>query len=165
MNLLEETLKRIEQCNVIALKTGYIESIQYSALEEIGELATELSIKNHWKQREPSEDGVLGECVDVFICLASVGLFLEEGFTEDLLYNIKVYNESRNQPYYPIRVSYIDCLQEIVKSIFDDGALLSNTCVTVIDIYMREGGTPETFVQRLNSKIEKWENNNVQSGN
>lgn len=52
--------------------TGDTQAILMSLVEEVGELATELNIENGTKNREPSEDGVKGEAVDVLIVIGDM---------------------------------------------------------------------------------------------
>ncbi|WYN05132.1 hypothetical protein ISREJYDI_CDS0171 [Pseudomonas phage UNO-G1W1] len=73
-----------------------------SLVEEVGELSTELAISNGTKQREPSPDGVVGEAIDVLVCII------------DLLY------------------------QELGDKI-----------------------TEQAFLERVQTKLDKWENKNV----
>ena len=47
-------------------RRGY-DTILKSLMEEMGELSTEIAIKQGTKKRTPSSDGVKGEAVDVFI--------------------------------------------------------------------------------------------------
>lgn len=51
-----------------------------SLTEELGELATELAISNGTKKREPSPDGVVGEAIDVLVCVIDL-LYQELGDT------------------------------------------------------------------------------------
>lgn len=164
MQISTEAFNRISSCNRVAYLHCNTDSIQLSALEEIGELSTEISIKNHWKNRQPSSDGILGECVDVFICLASIGLFEEPDFANELNHQLKMLFLLKSGEQYDLRINELDYIKRITNSVFDDGELPSITCMLTVDMFLRNGGTVETFLERLNNKITKWENNNVQSG-
>lgn len=41
-------------------------------MEEVGELATEVAIDDGFKNKEPSEDGIVGEAIDVMLCALDV---------------------------------------------------------------------------------------------
>lgn len=43
-----------------------------SITEELGELATEIAIENGWKNREAGPDGVVGEGIDLLICVVDL---------------------------------------------------------------------------------------------
>lgn len=64
LQMIEATSKRVG--------TGDTQAILMSLVEEVGELATELNIENGTKDREPSEDGVEGEAVDVLIVIGDL---------------------------------------------------------------------------------------------
>lgn len=49
-----------------------------SLVEEVGELATEISIEDGDKDRDPSPDGVKGEGIDVFVVIVDL-LYREFG--------------------------------------------------------------------------------------
>lgn len=49
-----------------------IDSIFKYAMEEIGELSTELNILAGHSNKQPSKDGVVGEAIDAIICLADL---------------------------------------------------------------------------------------------
>jgi NTP pyrophosphatase (non-canonical NTP hydrolase) len=51
-------------------------------MEEVGELATEISIDDGFKNREPSEDGILGECVDVILAALDIIAITQPDITE-----------------------------------------------------------------------------------
>lgn len=53
-------------------------AVFHSLVEEVGELATEISIENGTKKREPSLDGVIGETIDVLVVALDL-LHLELG--------------------------------------------------------------------------------------
>lgn len=49
--------------------TRNVDAIFKSLAEEVGELATELSIEAGTKKRQPSPDGVVGEAIDVLVVI------------------------------------------------------------------------------------------------
>ena len=54
--------------------------------EEVGELATEIAIKKGFKNRAPSNDGVLGEAVDVILAAADIiFLYANRGLSNEEL--------------------------------------------------------------------------------
>lgn len=57
------------------------EAIFKALVEEVGELATEISIDNGTKKRTPSPDGVGGEGIDVLIVIVD---FLHDHFGEEI---------------------------------------------------------------------------------
>ena len=57
-------------------------------VEEVGELATEISIERGFKNREPSADGIVGEAVDVILAALDIIKIHEPGITEKELNSI-----------------------------------------------------------------------------
>ncbi len=117
--------------------------VYLSLLEEIGELACELSIAAGYKKRKPSADGILGESVDVVICLLS---YLYHGrnphFNEDL--DIEKYcwkNPKIKQFVNHISIGHLGILEFPLK------------------VFVEHGGTEELLNQLLENKIAKWEKN------
>lgn len=64
LRMIEATSKRVG--------TGDTQAILFSLMEEVGELATEINIENGTKDREPSEDGVEGEAIDVLVVIGDL---------------------------------------------------------------------------------------------
>lgn len=64
LQMIEATSKRVG--------TGDTQAILLSLVEEVGELATEINIENGTKDREPSEDGVEGEAIDVLVVIGDL---------------------------------------------------------------------------------------------
>ena len=64
LQMIETTSKRVG--------TGDTQAILFSLMEEVGELATEINIENGTKDREPSEDGVEGEAIDVLVVIGDL---------------------------------------------------------------------------------------------
>lgn len=64
LQMIETTSKRVG--------TGDTQAILFSLMEEVGELATEINIENGTKEREPSEDGVEGEAIDVLVVIGDL---------------------------------------------------------------------------------------------
>lgn len=60
------------------------------AVEEIGELATELSIVDGYSYKEPGNDGVVGEAVDAIICLVDLVYKHNPTVTEEELMEVCV---------------------------------------------------------------------------
>lgn len=56
-----ETSKRINNNRNIGL-------VFYSLIEEVGELSTEISIKEGFSLKKEGDDGIIGEAVDVVLC-------------------------------------------------------------------------------------------------
>jgi NTP pyrophosphatase (non-canonical NTP hydrolase) len=50
--------------------------------EEVGELATEIAIADGFKDREPSEDGIVGEAVDVILAALDIIAITQPDITE-----------------------------------------------------------------------------------
>ena len=50
--------------------------------EEVGELATEIAIVDGFKDREPSEDGIVGEAVDVILAALDIIALTRPEITE-----------------------------------------------------------------------------------
>lgn len=49
-------------------------------LEEAGELATEVNIRQGFSKKDPGEDGVIGEAVDVILCAIDL-IYQDNPFT------------------------------------------------------------------------------------
>lgn len=64
LQMIETTSKRVG--------TGNTQAILLSLMEEVGELATEINIENGTKNREPSEDGIEGEAIDVLVVVCDL---------------------------------------------------------------------------------------------
>lgn len=58
------------------------------AMEEIGELATELNIEDGYSNKEPGKDGIVGEAIDAIICLVDLIYTHRPDITEDELMQI-----------------------------------------------------------------------------
>ncbi len=65
MNDLVATVRAISQ-NIVDERTKH--KILGAAMEELGELATEVNIDSGFISKAPSDDGVIGESIDVIIC-------------------------------------------------------------------------------------------------
>ncbi len=53
-------------------KAGTIKDVMMHAMEEFGELSTEVAILNGTNFKQPSVDGVAGEAVDVILCMLDI---------------------------------------------------------------------------------------------
>lgn len=53
------------------------------AVEEIGELATEVNIEQGYSAKKPGKDGIVGESIDVIICLIDLIYTFNPGITID----------------------------------------------------------------------------------
>lgn len=84
----EQTLVNIIDTSVSIQDNRTLSDVLLSAGEELGELSTEIQIKNGKKDREPSIDGVVGEAVDLALCAldaAIVELSNQGKTTEEIL--------------------------------------------------------------------------------
>lgn len=64
----EQTLRNIIDTSVSIQDNRTLSDVLLSAAEEVGELSTEIQIKNGKKDREHSPDGIVGEAVDLTLC-------------------------------------------------------------------------------------------------
>lgn len=62
-------LIEIVKATSVRVGTRNVDAIFKSLVEEVGELATELSIEAGTKKREASPDGVVGEAIDVLVVI------------------------------------------------------------------------------------------------
>lgn len=60
------------------------------AMEELGELATEIAIAKGFKPRLPGKDGIIGECVDVITAIEDIIFLTDATMTQAKLNAIKV---------------------------------------------------------------------------
>lgn len=54
-------------------------------MEEVGELATEISIESGFSDKEPGEDGIVGEAIDVALCAIDLTWVSSPNTTEEEL--------------------------------------------------------------------------------
>ena len=57
-------------------------------MEEVGELSTEIAIDCGISSKQPSEDGILGECVDVLITVFDIIKLHQPNITEEELLKV-----------------------------------------------------------------------------
>lgn len=121
-----------------------------SFYEELGELARELKIEEKVFgnfHKAPGKDGVLGEAVDVFIC---VMINMDSDLGKLL---------AKEQPLWqwdliPYEDPF-DLLNSIaVNMVSNNPYKAAQNC---IDLFIEAQGTPEEFLNILNNKLDKWE--------
>lgn len=78
-----------------------IKDILAYAVEEMGELATEVNIETGYSSKEPGKDGIVGEAIDVIICLVDLIKVSNPTVTErelQIICNNKLLKWLKNQP-------------------------------------------------------------------
>lgn len=146
MKIQAKHLNKVIELNLTIPKKEFI---YLSLLEEIGELACELAIASSYKKRKPSVDGVLGESVDVIICLLSYLYYgVETSFDNDL--NMEEYCLITPTTEIEQFVNHIS-----IKNFVGRPAILEFP----LKVFVEHGGTEELLNQLLESKIAKWEKN------
>jgi hypothetical protein len=61
--MIKETF---EVSGVVAPRARY--EVLASLMEEVGELATEVAVREGYSNKYPGPDGIMGECIDVITC-------------------------------------------------------------------------------------------------
>jgi hypothetical protein len=69
-----------------------VSDVMLAVVEEVGELSTELAIHNGRKNRNPSEDGIVGEAIDAIICLLDLIRIHDPNITDE---EIKAFTEKK----------------------------------------------------------------------
>lgn len=75
-NIIEEIL---EACTDVEGKRNPHSTLAY-LMEEVGELATEVNIRQGFSKKDPGEDGVIGEAADVILCAIDL-IYQDNPFT------------------------------------------------------------------------------------
>jgi len=139
----QEILDRIRTITDLDLNFKSRKQLFASPVEELGELAREISIAKgvFGKAHRQPDEGVLPEAVDLFICAAALGKIRESEiqfcFTLD----------NHTDPFDLLR-NCVNCL-----SAENWETLTINT----ICIFRHFGGTFEQFIELCNKKLDKWE--------
>jgi len=65
-----------------------LNDILNAAIQELGELATEISIETGYRLAPPGKDGIIGEAIDTIVCLLDIIHKHDSNITKDELERI-----------------------------------------------------------------------------
>lgn len=140
-----------EQYLKIRWLRGYsYESNLLSFFEELGELSTEIAISKGYKNREPSEDGVLGESIDCLICIIALTSFGDSNYSD------LIPSHCRNRLGEGYQNSSETSLLRLISNVDYNCRLAISPCVA---IFLRYGGNQAIFDKIIEAKLEKWNEN------